>query len=863
MQTLLQDLRYGIRHLLKSPGFTAVAVLSLALGIGANTALFSLADEILLKSLPVKNPEELVIFNWMSGEKVMSGSHSGNWNTDRATGLEVGSSLSYPAFKQFRARSRTLSDVFGFASLGDLNVNVGGQANIASGQLVTGNFHAGIGVRMALGRPITDDDDRPGADPVAVISYRYWERLFGLDPAVLGKKINVNNIPCAIVGVTPQQFYAGLQVGASPDLSLPIALEPRINTRDRSDPERSRLDQAWNWWVMVMGRMKPGVNAVAAQAELEGVLQQSALEGWNAIPPSNRPPDYGEPHDMPRLKVIAGGQGLTYLREAYEQPLRFMLIVVGLTLLVACANIANLLLARATARRQEIAVRLALGAGRLRLVRQLLTESMLLAVAGGALGCLLAWWAKDLLLMWHPYGGNPLDADLRLNWRVFGFTATVAVFTGALFGLAPALRATRVDLNSALKEDARGARGSLSLLGKSLVVAQVAVSLVLLVGAGLFIRTLHNLRSVDLGFNADNLLLFRVEPRAKGYKDDKVTSLCQQIIERIEAVPGARSVTVSEFALLSGAASNGPGYAQGRDPLPRGANNVYRQTVGWDYFETMGITLLAGRPLNRQDDEHAPRVAVINQTMARRFFSDENPLGKRFGLGKIEDSGEFEIVGVVRDAKYARQRQNVPSTAYFPLQQHPLERTTFAVRTDGDPKLMIAAIREAVRQVDKDLPVFAVKTQAEQANQALAKERFFPKLTALFGLLALLLASIGLYGVMSYAVEQRTREIGIRMALGATPENILRRVIGQGMLLATIGVVIGAAAAFALTRLITSNAAYELTRFIYGFLYGVRSTDPTTFVVVALLLTLVALLACYLPARRATKVDPMVALRCE
>jgi predicted permease len=539
------------------------------------------------------------------------------------------------------------------------------------------------------------------------------------------------------------------------------------------------------------------------------------------------------------------------------------MIVVALTLLVACANIANLLLARAVTRRQEMAVRLALGAGRFRLVRQLLTESLLLAFIGSALGWLLAWLSKDLLLAWSPGRGSQLDAELIMDWRVFGFTAAVAVLTGLLFGLAPALRATRVDLNSALKENARGSKGSLSVLGRSLVIAQVAVSLVLLVGAGLFISTLHNLQNVSLGFDAENLLVFRIDPRARGYGSEQIAPLYQQVCERIEAIPGVRSATISEFAALSGAGRNGPAYAEGRDPLQRNENNVFQQRVRWNYLQTMGITLLAGRGFTPQDDERAPRVAIINQTMARRFFGDENPLGKRFGFGRAEDSDQIEIVGVARDSRYLRPRRDVPSIAYLPFPQVSLGMTTFTVKTAGDPTQMTAAIRAAVRDVDKDLPLFEIKTQTEQMDQSLAQERFFPKLTSFFGLLALLLASIGLYGVMSYAVERRTHEIGIRMALGASQENILRRIVGQGMLLVAIGVIIGSAAAFALTRLITSNAGYELTRFISGFLYGVRATDPLTFVVVALLLLLMALLACYLPGRRATKVDPMVALRCE
>jgi predicted permease len=857
LEELWQDLRYGARMLRKNPGFTLIAVLTLALGIGANTALFSLVDAVLLKTLPVRKPEELALFKWAKGPRGISFPHKGRNNKEPGTGLSVGTSFSVPAFEQMRAHTKTLSDLFAFASRGDLNVSVDGQPEMASGQLVSGNFHTGLGVQSALGRMINSDDDQASANPVAVISYRYWRRRFGLDPAVVGKTININGAPFTIVGVASPQFYSGMEVGDSPDLALPLSLATRL---DPSGQTQSEMTQPWYWWVKMMGRMKPGVSLEQVCADLEGVFQQSAQAGWESMP--GRPPNVG-PRDLPRLRALPGGQGEIYLRQSYEQPLLVMLIVVGLTLLVACANIANLLLARAVTRRQEMAVRLALGAGRLRLVRQLLAESLLLAFAGAALGWLLAWLSKDLLLMWSPGSESRLDAEIHLDWRVFGFTAAVAVLTGLLFGLAPALRATRVDLNSALKENERGSKGSLSVMGKSLVIAQVAVSLVLLIGAGLFIRTLHNLQSVSLGFNAENLLIFRIDPRAKGYSGEQMAPLYQRLCERIEAVPGVRSATISEFAALSGAGRNDPAFAEGRAPLPQNENNVFQQRVLWNYIQTMGITLLAGRGFIPQDDERAPRVAVINHTMARRFFGDENPLGKRFGFGRGENSGQIEIVGVARDSRYLEPRSDIPPIAYLPFPQVPLSMTTFTVRTAGDPTRMTAAIRAAVREVDKDLSLFAVKTQAEQMDQSLAQERFFPKLTGFFGLLALLLASIGLHGVMSYAVERRTHEIGVRMALGATRENILKRVIGQGMLLAAIGIIIGSAAAFALMRLITSNATYKLARFISDFLYGVRATDPLTFVTVASLLLLVALLACYLPARRATKVDPLVALRYE
>ena len=845
-EELWQDLRFGARMLLKKPGFTSIAVLTLALGIGANTAIFSLVNEVLLKMLPVRHPEQLVLLDWRTGGQFIFGSMSGSITREPETGLRVGSSFSYPAFEQFRSHTRTLSDVFAFAPLSQLNVNVDGQAEIASGQLVSGGFYSGLGVQPTVGRVIALDDDQDSANPVVVFSYHYWRSRFGLDPDVVGKTISVNGVPFNIIGVTPAQFYGGLEVGSSPDLSLPMMAQARLNP---GTPDRSEAKEGWNWWVQVLGRLKPGVSAEAVRAELEGGFQQSALEGWQAVPTALRPPDYG-PRELPELRVSSGGRGLAYLREGYEYPLRMMLIVVGLVLLIACANIANLLLTRAAARRQEMAVRLALGASRLRLIRQLLTESVLLAVLGAALGWLLAWWAKDLLLLWHPSGSGQLQAHLEMDWRVFGFTAAVALLTGILFGLAPALSATRVELTPVLKENARGAKGSLSRFGKSLVVAQVAVSLLLLVGAGLFIRTLHNLQSVDLGFNPENLLLFRVDPRLKGYKGEEVGRLCEQMVERFEAIPGVRSATLSEYALLTSSGRIGPAYVEGRAPLSRAENNVYQQRARWNYFEVMQIPLLAGRALTPQDDGRAPKVAVINQAMARKFFGEENAVGRRFGF-QPEKGGEVEVVGVVRDAKYQNPRQEPPSVAYIPYMQESPGRATFAVRTAGDPGQVVEAIRKAVREVDKDLPVFAVKTQVELADEALGQERLFAWLTGVFGLLALLLASIGLYGVMSYAVAERTHEIGLRMALGASRGHILRKVIGQGTFLTIIGIIIGLASALALTRFVTS------------YLFGVSAMDPPTFVAIGVLLAVIALVACYLPARRASKVDPMTALRYE
>ncbi len=845
MHTLWQDLLFGARMLLKQPGFTLIAVITLALGIGANTTIFSLADAVLLKPLPVTRPDELVLFKWVSGPKRMAGGVQGI-RTDTATGLSSSTSFSYAAFEQFRAQHQTLTDVFACAPFWQLNVNLDGEAEIASGQLISGGYYRGLGVSTIAGRPIKDEDDRANSSPVAVISYHYWQLRFGGDQAVIGKAIAVNGLPLTIIGVAPPEFAGTLDLGNAPDFSIPLALEPQLRPGGSSN-----LNEPWTWWLKVMGRVKPGVSGEQVRANLEGVFQQSALEGWQAMPLERRSASDQGPRDVPGLKVMPGGQGLTEVRESYAQPLKILLVIVGLVLLIACANVANLLLARAAGRRKEIAVRLALGASRFRLIRQLLTESVLLAMLGGVVGWLFALWTKDLLLEWNPWHPGGLEIALPLDWRVFGFTAAVSLLTGVVFGLMPAWQATRVDVQAALKENTSSAAGSRSLLGKSLVIAQVAISLLLLVGAGLFVRTLRNLHQVDLGFNRANLLLFRVDPGLNNYQGERIASLYERMIERITAVPGVRAATMSRHPLLSGSSASGGIFVSGQPPRSGDENRVWVHRVRANFFETMEIPLVAGRGLSPHDDQRAPKVAVISQSLAKKFFPRENPIGQHCGFGAPEYSHELEIVGVVSDTKYTSLRQQHPPTVYLSYLQESLSQMNFEVRTIGDPVALVPAIRQAVREVDGNLPLFDVTTQSAQAEASLAPERLFAQLTSFFAALSLALASVGLYGVMSYAVAQRTREIGIRVALGAQAGDVLRLVIGQGMKTVLLGLMLGLAASLALTR------------WMARLLYGVSATDPVTFAVIALLLTGVALLACYIPARRAMKVDPMVALRDE
>ena len=842
-----QDLRYGGRMLLKAKGFTAVAVLSLALGIGANTALFSLIDAVLLKTLPVTKPSELVLFNWLSGPNGMSRSIDGTITNDPATGMRTSTSFSYLAFERIRDHNETLSGVFAFAPFEQLNVNVDGEAEVAGGQLVTGGYYETLGLNAMLGSTIRSADDDPAADPVVVISHRYWDRRFGSDPKIIGKRIKVNNVPFTIIGVTPREFLGTLQVGESPDLTIPMSLESQLR------PGSQSAQQPWFWWVRIMGRLKPGVTAEQAQASLEGTFHQSVRDGWEAAQarfsaPTGR--NSSELGNLPILRVRSGAQGLTELRSEYSQLVMILIIVVGVVLVIACANVANLQLSRAATRHKEIAVRLAMGASRFRLIRQLLTESVLLAMIGGAGGVLFAYWGKDALLALRPWGGDEPAIDLTIDLRVLGFTLAISFITGILFGLVPALQSVRVDLAPALKDNARSVvGGSRSILTKTLIIVQVAMSLVLLIGAGLFVRTLQNLQAVDVGFNRDNLVLFRVDPRLSGYSGPQIAPLYQRLTERIEAVPGVRSAAISRHPLLSGNRRSSNIYVSG--PAQQSNDPAFINLISTNFFPTLDIPILVGRNITSRDDARAPKVAVINQALARKYFGDENPIGRRFNFGSSEENEKIEIIGIVRDAKYTSLRQETPPTLYTPYFQETPGQVNFSVRTSGNVQTMIEAIREAARDVDSNLPLFSVKTQKEQSDESVRKERLFANIASFLAAVAMLLACIGLYGVMSYGVARRTNEIGIRMALGATSTAVTRMVMRETMTVVMIGVVIGLGTALATTR------------FIESMLFGLLPTEPITIMVAALIMAGVAAGSGYLPALRASRVDPMIALRYE
>jgi predicted permease len=866
LEHLIQDVRYGLHAMRRSPGFTAVAVLSLALGIGANTAIFSLIDGVLLKMLPVQNPQQLLQLNWASRgwpDGIMNGI-SGSWNEDKS-GRSTSTSFAYPGYEQIRTHNQVFSGVLALAANGsDLNVGYKGVPGRAEGELVSGTFFSTLGVEPILGRALTPDDDRIGASPAAVISYGYWERRFGRDPGVLGRTITVNSVPVTIVGVSPPEFY-GVQPGRAVEVWLPLHSQPQVEPRWSPEPPElapgsaakpaETLFAARNqWWLLIMGRVKPGVSEQQARAQLDVLLQQS-------MSPDVKPNI--KPETIPHLDVAPGSKGLDELRGQFSKPLYVLMTVVGLVLLIACANVANLLLARASSRQREIAVRLAIGAKRSRLVRQLLTESVLLAAMGGALGLLLAFWGTHLLVAFMSSGRNPVDLSVTPDPWVLGFTAAVSLLTGILFGLSPALRSTRVDLTPALKESAGRLPGAhehrwgLRLgLGKTLVVTQVGLSLLLLVGAGLFVRTLANLQNVNAGFNERNLLLFGIDPTQDGYQGQRLANFYQEFMRRLQALPGVRSVTLSTHSLIGSGMSMQDAHILGYTPKTgekKDGVEAWVNHVGPGFFETMGIPIILGRGISESDTSTAPKVAVVNQQFVREYLGSGRPIGRRFGFGDQKSSSDIEIVGVAGNAKFSDLRQEVPPTAYSPYLQEGkfLGGMRFEVRTAGDPLALAPVVRRVSQAMDPNLALTKVKSQVDQINQTLFQERLFARLTSFFGLLAALLGCVGVYGIMAFATSQRTREIGIRMALGANRREILGMVLRETFVLVAVGIAAG------------TLAALEATRLVATFLYGLKPNDPLTIAVAALLMVAAAAVAGYLPARRASRVDPMVALRYE
>jgi predicted permease len=835
LDELRGDLHYALRTFGKSKGFAAAAIATLALGIGANTAVFSVVDALLLRKLPVTNPEQLVVFDWLRTQNSMVAGYSGYGRPGPAPGLGVRTSFSALTVERFREHTGTLSDVFAFSPTGTLNVVADRQTDTVSGLFVTGDYFAGLGVRASAGRTLSPSDDRPQAEPVAVISHRYWQRRFASDPALVWKTIDVNRTPVVIVGVTPEGFD-GPRMSETSDITLPIATAARLSPTGRARP-------ASVWWLQMMGRLNPGVTREQALAQLQATFVDTVRESWAARPPDTPNPTRSE---FPQLRVRPGAQGPDGPRIDALQILSAVFGLVGAVLLIGCVNLATLLLVRASARRQEVTVRLTLGASRGRVIRQLMTETLLLAAFGGIGGAILAWWGKDFML-WLPTGDAPI-VDARIDLRVLAFTAGLSAITALLFGIGPALRATRPELAPSLKTSAQKGGITRGVASQVLLTAQVAISLLLLIGAGLLVRTLYNLSKVDVGFNADNMLVFRIDPALQSDSSSRIFAVYDRIMAAIEAVPGVESCTMSVMPLIARNEWEETVQPDGVG-LPQ---NAFIQIARWNFLQTMGMPVVAGRDLAAADTQGRPRVAVINETMARQVFGERASVGRHFQFVTGADRNvTIQVIGVARDAKYASLDERVPPTLFMPHAQVRPSAMTVEVRTTSDPMTVSAAIREAVRQTDPSIALAEMKTQRQQIRETIGKPRAFAALTTVSGMIGLLLACVGLYGVVAYETIRRTHEIGIRMALGARRSDVLRLVMRQTVVVVTLGAAIGIALALGAARLIGS------------LLFGVAPNDPFAIAAALALFIGVALIASYLPARRALQLDPTQALRFE
>ena len=824
-----RDLKHAFRVLRKNPGFTCVVVLTLGLGIGANTAIFSLMDQVLLRALPVRDPGELVLLDG-------PGPFRGKTFNDQT--------FSYPMYKDFRDRTEVFSGVLARFPMA-ITVVWNGESERVSGDLVSGNYFEVLGVRPAIGRLFNAADDRtPGAHPVAVLSHGFWTRRFGSNPAVLNQALTVNGHALTIVGVAAQGFN-GLQVGGNADVMVPVMMKAQMT------PTWNDLDDRRSRWLNVVARLKPGITAEQAEVQMNVVYDQIKQQEIAAY--ANVTENFKQRFLQKHLEVLPGGRGLSDLRSQFSSALVVLMWMVGVVLLIACANVANLLLARTTSRQKEIAVRLALGAGRATIVRQQLVESAVLAAAGAVVGVGFAMWSGSVLLAALPGSESARSLSSTPDLRVLLFAFVLAAATALVFGIAPAIQATRHAAASALKDEVGSVVGGgrQARVRRVLVVAQVAMSMLLLVGAGLFARSLYNLRSVDPGFQVDRLIAFSIDPSLSGYSQDRTRQFFETLQRELSNVPGVRNVSMSEIGALSGNNWRTTVRVDGYQPKEGEDMNPSFDGVGPHYFSTMGIPLVAGREFKDSDAAGAPKVAVINEAMAKYFFGDSNPIGRRFGQGGGNPT-DIEIIGVARDSRSDTIREKAGRYVYIPYRQDEgVTSLTFYVRAAGDPAAATTAIRQTVQRLDANLPIYGMRTMEAQVAESLFVERMVASLSVAFGVLATLLAALGLYGVMSYAVTRRTREIGIRMALGAERARVLWLVLREVAALSTVGVVIGFTVALFATRRIEAQ------------LFGISRNDPLTVAAAIVLLLVVALAAGWFPARRATNIDPMLALRSE
>jgi len=866
VENLLQDIRYALRTFLRNPGFAFIAILTLALGIGANTAIFTILDSVLLRMLPVANPRQLVVLTDPDQHGMSTGSEAGERHL-----------LAYSEFEYLRDHNEVFAGIFAAdSSLMELPVtiataseptNPGDTTNplapamrdSAHVHLVSGDYFHTLGVQPVLGRAFGTEVDRVrDASPVAVISHGFWSRRFNLDPQVVGRKITINKTSFVIIGVAPAEFF-GESVGDSPEIWLPATMQAAVYPGSdllTAFPDNN-IDQ--RMWLQVIARLKPGVTLAQANAGINVVFQRYVATSAAAAKLS--PAEMKEYSDQ-QINLQPGARGTSTVHGAFAEPLKLLMGLVALVLLIACANLANLLLARGAARQREFAVRLSIGASRSRLIRQLLTESFLLAFCGAAAGLFVAQWADALLLrMVSGTGPNTIQLALRPDARILAFTFGIAALTAILFGLVPALRATHIDLSPVLKSGVSGSTTEAFHrrfpMAKILVVAQVAVSLVLLVAAGLFVHSLQRLSQVRLGFNTTRLILFRISPLPAGYKDAAIPLLYQNLLDKFKVIPGVSGASLSVDGLFSNTESGDPIAVEGYTPTAGEAMNSRMDHVGPDYFSVVGMPLLYGRGILAQDSApaggKAPRVAVINQTFAKHFFSNTNPIGKRVRDTYPGSTADAQVVGVVADAKYRSLREETPPRLYAPI-FNPLWQSNmayFEIRIAGDTAGVSSALRAVVHDTNPAIPEIEIHTMPDLVQQSMHTDYFVARLASAFGLLAIVLAGVGLYGIMAFTVARRTRDIGIRMTLGASPSTILRQVLRETSILMLIGIAVGVPIALVGTRLIRS------------MLFGLGEADPIALIAACVILASIAAAASYIPARRASRVDPMVALRYE
>jgi macrolide transport system ATP-binding/permease protein len=862
LEQLAQDLRYGARTLLRNPAFTALASLSLALGIGANTAIYSLMDALLMRSLPVTEPASLAVLQWHITAKkdtddTVVHNASGYFSDDPKLG-KISPIFPFPAFEALRKSGGALSVVFAYRPAGKLNAVVGQQAEIAGGEYVSGDYFQGLGVVPAAGRLIADGDDRAGAPPVVALSYGFATARFGDAASAIGRSMPIDNIPFTVIGVVQPQFF-GVDPSKAPDLYLPfhadLLLEPQ-----RSPGTIDRYQDEHYYWTEMMGRLRPGVTLAQAQARLAAVF-----DAWVAPTATTAL----ERKNLPRFLLQEGAGGVDKQRRSYSRILGLLLAMVGLILAVACTNIASLLLARSAARRREMAVRLSIGAGRWRVIRQLLTESLLLALLGGGAGILAAVWGIRFLSNLLSTGSDPFTTQPGLNAGVLAAALLLTLVTGLLFGLAPALQAARVDPMPALKESRSGGPQSGSRFrfgfGRMLVVFQLAMSLLLLVGADLFLRTLANLHSLDAGFDRQKVLLFKVNARQAGHRDPEILSFYNGLETHLAAIAGVRAAAMANSPLIGAGAWGWPVVPLGQprpEKAPSGHGSGFSRSathilgVSPGFFSTMRIPLLAGREFNERDRTGTPPVAIVNEAWAKVNIDGANPVGQLaidFGLRVNRgEPSQVKIVGLSKNTRYDDLMGQFPAIVYFPVEQNaglPMDEMTFFLRTAGDPLGYAGAVRETVRQADSRIPVAGLNTQSAQIENEMVVERLFARLCTAFALLSLAIALVGLYATTSYTVARRTNEIGIRMALGAQREAVIRMVLRDVLTMAIGGLAIGLPAALGASKLIES------------LLFGVKPGDPWAMAAALAILLSAALAAGYLPARKASWTDPMEALR--